>query len=366
MRSVNSLIALFSWMVACAPAWADPEPLAASLPAIREIHVRVLGLNGKGAAHRHVQLWGVSRSGLRDDDEKFEPNWDFDTDQAGRCVVRLADGKWAGAGSLPGWGTYAIRAVPESMDAGAFSPYLIHEEDAWTQKSEMRDRRNLEWGRPVVISRREMELTLRIEPGFTIRGRVLRYPDRQPLPDFELGGMYDLYAESHTGFGAQVEGPGTKTDAHGRYTLRHVYPSKLFVGISRTWVQSKRDHGPWEMDALDRIEPARGQRTVTLQIMAAKGKPFHVFGHVKDAGRAPVAGANVTVAFGRHRETYQWHEEHVENVTTDATGDYEIWLEYPFIMGVSVNAEGYAKAIHPRSDDDLARLSPGRFDFTLK
>ena len=348
-----------------ANARAEDAPSADSPVPKREIHVRVLGLNGKPTAHRHVQLWGVSRSGLRDDGEKIEPNWDFYTDEAGRCVVRLADGKWDDAGSLPGWGTYAMRAVPGPDDAGAFSPYLIHEEDAWTRKEELRDRRNLEWGRPLIVAR-TMELTLHIEPGFTIRGRVLRYPSRRPWPETEVSSAYNLYAESHTGYGAEIRGPSAKTDVLGRFTLRHVYPSKLFLEASGAWVQTKRDHGPWVMDALDRIEPARHQSAVFLQIATTTEKPFRVFGHVQDAAHRPLAGAQVTVGSASHRHPYRWHEAQYEHVATDADGNYEVRLEHPWVMELWIGAGEHHAADYPGSDEGTARFQPGRYDFTLK
>lgn len=302
---------------------------------VREIRLHVLELNGKPAVGRQVQLWGVSR-GFRGDDEA-KPNWDFVTNRAGSCVVKLGDHK-GDVDAIPGWGTYALRVVPGPKDAGAFSPYLIHEDGAWGRKDQMQNRKDLEWGRPLVIARRKTELTLQIEPGFTIRGRVLGYPGREPRPGVEVGGMYDLYADSHTGWGARVDGPSTKTDANGRYILRHVYPSKLLMGATPTWVQTRRDRSPWVTDRLDQIEPARGQTVVSLDIAVAEGKPFRVFGHVQDAAGQPIENAQISVEFARHRVPSWWHEEHTDRTPTNAKGEYELWLETPWITSISVNA----------------------------
>jgi hypothetical protein len=295
-----------------------------------------------------------------------EPNWDFVTDESGRCVVKLRDAKWDGLNSIPGWGTYAIRVDGGPDDAGAFSPFLIHEEDEWSRKDEMQRRKQLEWGRPIIVARRKMDLTLRLEPGFTIRGRVLRYPGGEPWPEVEVSGAYDLYAESHTGHGGEVPGPTATTDAEGRFTLRQIYPSKYFLQLSKTWLQTKRDRGPWVTDCLDQIEPARGQSIVSLQIVATAGKPFRVFGHVQDAAHHPLAGAQVGVGHAAHRRPYEWHEEQDEHVATDAAGNYEAWIAHPWVMDITVNAGQHPETEFPGSNEGIARFRPGRYDFTLK
>jgi hypothetical protein len=127
-----------------------------------------------------------------------------------------------------------------------------------------------------------------------------------------------------------------------------------------------RSHGPWITDCLDQIEPPHGRSTVTLQIVAATGTPFRVFGRVQDATHRPVSGAQVTVGSAAHRQPYRWLEEHFDKVTTDACGDYELWLDHPWVMESWVEAEGHEKVERPGSDEDAARFRPGRYDFTLK
>lgn len=120
------------------------------------------------------------------------------------------------------------------------------------------------------------------------------------------------------------------------------------------------------MDALDRIEPARGQSTVELEIAATAGQPFRVFGHVQDAAGRPLASAQVTVGSASHRRPYEWHEEHSEHVTTDAQGDYEVWLERPWVMDISISNADHPDTDYPGSHEGVARFQPGRYDFTLK
>lgn len=339
--------------------------LAGAAPVDHEIHVRVLEQDGQPARGRKVALFDLSQWAARGDEgeKESDPHWNFVTDAHGHLVVKLHDDD--GDEGIPGWGVYALYVRARPRDAGAFSPYLVHLKTTELRDEELSARSHLEWGRPLGVTTKRMELALRIQRGFTVTGRVMKYPrGRTPWPGVEVYGAYDLNAATRTGYGGNLAGPETKTDAQGRFTLRHVYPSLCHLGLSEAWIETKRS-GRWREneDLSEQVKPPRQGAKFSLEMMAARAGSFRYFGHVENEAHEPLAG--ITVTFGLSSQPHATRYSHRgTDTTTDGNGNYEMRTDTPWVPWITVEAKGF-QTIH-RSNDDDAPLRPGRYDLTLR
>ncbi len=339
--------------------------LAAAEPVDHEILVRVWDQDGQPARGRKVALFDLSPWAARGDEgeKESDPNWNFVTDAHGRLVVKLNDGN--GDERAPGWGVYALYVRARPRDAGAFSLYLVHLKTTELRDEELSARSHMEWGRPLGVTTKRMELTLRIQRGFTVTGRVMKYPrGRTPWPGVEVYGAYNLNAATRTGYGGNLAGPETKTDAQGRFTLRHVYPSLCSLGLSEAWIETKRS-GRWREneDLSEQVKPPRRGANLSLEMMAARARSFRYFGHVENEAHQPLAG--ITVEFGLSDSPQPPRYSHrAASSTTDANGDYEVRTDTPWVPWMMVEAKEF-QSIHRLNGDD-ALFRPGRYDLTLR
>lgn len=147
--------------------------LAQKKPAtiLRDVRVVVLGLDGKPAPNRTARLIGLSRGSTR----PFEASaaaaarvsgWDFQTDKDGQFIVVFGEFKsWEDKAGRPGWGNYALIVDPSPFDAGAVSPYIVHQTDpVWGRDAN-------EWGKPLRLPPNGLDVTLQIKKGVTLKGR---------------------------------------------------------------------------------------------------------------------------------------------------------------------------------------------------
>ena len=149
------------------------------------------------------------------------PNWDFETDEQGKCVVLLGSfNGYENKEGMPGWGMYALVVDRGAGDAGAVSQRFIFEknEEASQQKAQRWRTSGMNRSR----SKTEpFELRLTIVRGLTLEGRILDYwhPDK-PLAGIKVMSNNDLHCESHTGRGGEILEETVVTDKDGRFRLQ--------------------------------------------------------------------------------------------------------------------------------------------------
>jgi hypothetical protein len=341
----------------------------AAKPAFRIIHGVVLGLDGKPAAHRKVQLVGLSRGSTRpysDLPEGRVPGWDFTTDRQGRFTVPIGDfATWDDPKNRPGWGTYALVVESSPDDAGAVSSRFFHD----ARQAHSLHVTNDGWGDILDLPAEGLNLTLQVKPGVTLEGTLedAAHPGR-PLAGVNVTTHNDLGSESHTGHGGEILWQSAKTDGQGRYTIRHIYPAAFTVGLETmgpeaTWLKTKVD-GAWVDDVRD-VVTAPADVTM-LDIMASKKPLYRYFGRVVDDQGQPVAGAQVAFGLSLHPEVRTFEDDHTYSfATTRADGRYQIELETPWVRGLDAEAKGYERQ-DLWTPSDTPTDAPGEYNFTLK
>ena len=367
------------FLIAAIPLAAGAEPSASvpANPAFRTIGVQVFDLDGAPAAGRHAHLIGLSRGSFRPaDGGPALADWDFTTDAQGRFSVRLGEFNTSDdKAERPGWGTYAVIVDGAGKDAGAVSSQFIA-----AAKPEKPDEppSDWEWGPTLSVPPQGLRLVLHAKKGLVLEGHVhdLAHPGR-PLAGIAIYANNDLYAQSHTGSGGEIFTQSAVTDAHGAFTIRHIYPVKFYVGVGAPhgfrngepqhkgyWIKTK-SHGRWKEEVRDEIRPGK-KKTVRLDILATAEPSFVYHGRVVDEQKRPLAGAEVGFAISYHpKQTVTFEDDHsYPSTKTDAKGDYSLTLGTPWLRGITVDAKGYARASN-WTQSDAPTVGPGRYDFTL-
>jgi len=366
-------ILLFSFGIAGALAQQTPEQKrGASFRVIRGV---VIGLDGKPAAGRDVHLVGLSRGsmGPQDDDPNADARWTFKTDASGRFTARIMDlDAWSDKQQRPGWGEYALVVEHSDRDAGAVSRKFTNNK---TPPPEDVDIYKDEWGESVPLPPAGLDVTLKIERGLTLKGRVVDYSNTgRGLPGVSVSSCNDLHADTHTGYGGEILDRSTTTDADGSFTLTHIYPAIFNVSLGEparspstenlTWLKTKRD-GRWLDDAVDSLEPAPGQKEMELVIAASDKLLFRYHGEVTGPDGRPVSGAQVWIGVSFHRDGGSFEDNHASlHATTNADGAYDILIPTPWVRGIGARKEGFRNAEQWGPDDDPG-IPPGEYDFKL-
>lgn len=150
--------------------------------------------------------------------------WNSQTDKKGRFIFHFFNRPHDF--SSPSVGTYAIIAEGSLQDAGAVSTRFI-----WNPGQPFVDntRPATEWLPPLPFQDSVLHLILRLQEGFTLEGRIWDYahPDK-PFPGLEFHVYDDLYAETHTGAGAEIFLRTANVDRNGRFKLEHCFPVKTY------------------------------------------------------------------------------------------------------------------------------------------
>ncbi len=300
------------------------------------------------------------------------PHWDFITDSRGRFDVPLGDFKtWEDKENRPGWGIYAFYVDPFPQDAGAVSPRLLHFAGPDVGASQLKS--DDEWGPFQDLPLQGLSITLQIQAGVTLEGRIWDYthPD-QPLSGIKVSTDNDLHADSHTGWGGAIFQQQAVTDAQGRFVIKHIFPVRFDVSLDGLysedggayWLKTKIN-GQWDEAVGDEIAPKSDEKVVHLELMATKDAVFRYFGKVVDANGQPISGAKVTFGMSYHDLPRTWTDEHnYESAVTDSGGHYEIKLGTPWVRGMDAEAAGGKRL--DRWNDEGPAFSPGEYNFTME
>jgi len=337
----------------------------------RVVHGLVLGLDGKPASQRAVHLIGLSRGSMRPySDEPTILHWDFITDDQGRFSAQLGDFKtWEDKENRPGWGAYALYVDPSPQDAGAVSPRFWFD----GRPEQVGYQANDEWGKVIGLPKEGISITLQIKFGVTLEGRMWDYTHPgKPLAGVTVSIDNDLHSDSHTGFGGEIFGQHTETDAQGRFTVKHIYPVEFHVGLNGIpsgfddgafWLKTKMA-GQWTDTVGDDLAPQSGETVLHLELMGSTEPLFRYFGKVTDVKGQPVTGAKVTFGMSWNPTVKTWSDDHhYESAVTDSNGLYEIKLGTPWVRGMDSEATGFKRV--DKWDDNSPTFSPGEYNFTL-
>jgi hypothetical protein len=268
-------------------------------------------------------------------------------------------------------GTYALFVDPSPQDAGAVSQRFFHFAGSDGAASQLKS--DDEWGAFLNLPPQGLSITLQIQAGVTLEGRIWDYthPDL-PVSGVKVSISNDLHADSHTGWGGAIFQKQVVSDAQGRFVIKHIFPVKFYASLDGLysedggayWLKTKIN-GQWDETVGDEIAPKSDEKVVHLELMAAKDAVFRYFGKVADANGQPISGAKVTFGMSWHNFPRTWSDEHnYESATTDASGRYEIKLGTPWVRGMDSEAEGWKRL--DRWNDEGPAFSPGEYNFTME
>ncbi len=369
-------------LTSAAPAQQAPPSSFPSNPTFRSIHVQVLGLGGDPTPRRQAHLIGLSRGSFRpDDDNRNLTHWDFITDAKGRFSVQLGEfNTRQDPEQRPGWGTYALIVDGDGKDGGAVSNEFI-------ASIKKRDTEPLppdwEWGSMLFVPPEGMELVLKVKKGLELKGHLWDVANpRRPLAGISIHTNNDLHADSHTGHGGEIFNQSTVTDPDGAFTISHIYPVKFYIGVGQPygfrsegiskipknppgyWLKTKSD-GLWKNDVLDEVTPKEKEDIVYLEMLGTAQPSFEYSGRILDNQNQPIAGAKVSFGLSYHPQVATYEDDHsFPNASTDSQGNYSLMLGTPWVRGVAVEAEGYAR-FDRWTKGDSPSIGPGKYDFTL-
>ena len=360
--------------------WATALTAVADGVKTREVRGRVLGLDGRPAAGRHVRLVGLSRGSAREvqSQDWDGSNWDFITDAEGRFRVRFWeqhtwDSKLIDKAREPGWGMYALYADAAEGDAGAVYAYVFHPDEKrnWERPPD-------EWGVPVILPADGLDIVMQIVEGIPIEGTVYDY--EQPAKVLErvtIQIYHNLHSDSHTGHGGEIFYRRVRTDAQGHFRFEHVYPHPWYpeigdmFGLEKSglfWLRTKINHGDWQ-DEVPYVVPATTEDQKLKFDAQVTMKPlFRFFGKVTDPQGAPVAGADVVFHKSLHSAEEAFEDgRQGEGTKTLADGSYEILLGTPWVLGVNAAAKGLdAYRSYNRYRKEDRPILPGELNLQLQ
>ncbi len=307
----------------------------------RYIHGLVLDLDGKPAANRKVTLRGISHDALGISLEGAASRYyQFTTDLKGRFQVRLWTEDDPSDYARPYGSMYALVVDPSAQDAGAVSQRLT----------------NL-----ASIPQDGLNLTLQIQKGFTVDGKIVDYEDpTKPMKGISVRCNNDLHAETMTGSGGEFFSQNTVTDRLGHFKIQHVYPGEdPSLSISVNWLRTKLD-GKWVDGPVTKVVPATGTNSAVVEIQASGKNLFRYCGHVASKDNALITNAEIVLAPSSCPDPDdRGINLHDETIPVDAKGDYEYMAPTPWVGFIRAQAEGYLnlriKTTHP----------PGKYDFVL-
>jgi hypothetical protein len=344
----------------------------------RSVEAQVLDVRGKPAAHVEVFLRGLERDAMGinalDAGSESAPGWRFVTDSRGRFTARFGmfssiEHESETHEVLPGWGTFYFVATQPGT-AGAVSPRMENysgKANDW--RPDRRERDEWSWGRTIRLRNGQTRVSMQFQSGLRVAGRVI---DRRghPVGGLEVSVTHDLHVRSHTGFGGEIFAHAAFSDAAGRFSFERVYPARFDLGLlSRKpevfWVKTKVRR-QWSGERVDEIAPRAGERSIAVEIVAAREIPYRYFGRVTDGAKKPVSGAKVVIGVSLHRTPGTFGDEHTFlDGQTDEDGRYEIAATSPFARFIRAEAPGFKDA--ERDFEERGHLAPpGEYDLALK
>jgi hypothetical protein len=347
----------------------------------RLVHVQVLEADGRPALHRDVYLRGWDRGALGpsadfefpvgpDDLAKARTSgWIFTTDDHGRLTVRL--GNFAGSkdkAGRPGWGVYALLVDQRPNEAGAVSQRFcygpakgrVHETDY-----------PAEWGRILTLPPAGRALTMRVQTGFTLRGRLVDDRDhRTPLPNVTVTTWNDLGIDTHTGYGGQIFFHTATTDADGEFEIPHEYHNKLYFKLggfpygTGLWMTTRDDDRwiPQEEDIID--PPVNGDLRLEFGVLI--NQKFHYTGRVTDAAGKPVSDADVEAGISSQPKADTYADtHHFERTKTDADGKYDLAASSPWATFLTAEDKVHGHVDLAWPGYDSPPIPPGTYNLTF-
>jgi hypothetical protein len=332
----------------------------------RNIRVLVIDVDGTPAASRQMDLVGLERWSLAPYSDSPSRFWHFRTNRYGRAVVPIGEfAGWENNEERPGWGVYALVVASGKHDAGGVSSRFWFDDAPTHHGYEPNRGWAPEWGPFVHVPEEGLDLTITLQRGFTLKGRVVddQHPD-VPLAGMEIRTGNDLHAETHTGYGGAIFGSYAMTDAQGRFSLPHQFPNTLYVNVSPAiWLKTQvgRD---WAEVQDNTVAPPTSGKIVELNIGAARIPRFRYTGLIRDAAGKPVAGAQVNfqVMSSANPLNMTWEESHsAQQAVTRSDGTYEFLSPTPWVAGIYVDLNGKRGTNFEKSSEDQV-LAPGEYD----
>jgi len=306
----------------------------------RYIHGLVLDLDGKPAANRKVSLRGISRNAVGISLEGAASRYyQFTTDLKGRFQVRLWTEEDPKGEDRPTGSMYVVVVDPSAQDAGAVSPRFYN---------------------PASIPSGGLNLTLQIQKGFTVNGRIVDYEDpTKPMKGIKVGCGNDLHVDTHTGYGGALFLQSSVTDQLGRFEIQHIYPEEdPNLSISANWLRTKID-GKWVDEPVTKVVLPTEPNSSVFEIQASDKNLFRYYGHVASKDNTLIPKAEIVLAPTSSQDSDYWgNYHHFVSIPVDAKGDYEYMAPTPWVRFIRAQAEGFDAGVQ----DDPA---PGKYDFVL-
>jgi hypothetical protein len=328
----------------------------------REVRLHLLDVDGKPAAHRVVHLRGWSEFAVGTwgpMDESAPPGWRFITDAHGDLTAKVGYFKPVNRFDA-GYGVYALVIDPGPNDAGGVSQRFS---TGFTTPFRDLAEWAPEWGEWINVLPAGLDLTLSLQPGITVQGRVVEdgHPDR-PLAGVQVTTWNNLNIGTRTGEGGKIFGGRAMTDRDGHFVIRHQYPKQLFVTVNPgLWLKTKMGDGWKEPDDLI-LPPSRGT-TVNLDMAVQLHPAFHYVGTVTDLQNRPIANMEVLAVVPSRPLHWDWDDGHrSETCTTGADGTYDLAATSPWVMAIMAE-RGPQQA---RQDGWEHALPPGRYNLHFK
>ena len=341
----------------------------------RPVHLTVLQIDGKPAAHRDVYLrgwsghwgfrnWGPINEGLPTNEESRErygraDGWRYSTDDAGKVTVPIGDFAAGTEFAGPGWGIYAflIDAGPEDA-GGVSSRFSLGADDSSRPNSP-------EWGKSIPMPRDGLDLTLQIQSGITVKCRVVDDRDlKTPLAGVEVSAGTDLEIGTRSEVGNHIFYGTAKTDRDGRFVIHHRFPNILWVDLAPALWTKTKINGVWtEVD--NRIMPPSSPTgTIDLEMAGRPDPAFHYSGRLTDFRGHPMGGVQVELTAAT--EPQHFHEHHFMQVDakTQADGTYTAVAPSPWVtgLGASIYKNGSWAIIAQKTIWMAQPLPPGHYD----
>ena len=338
MKTIYSLVIGLFCLNACLHAQSSSGQIKDSEP--RYIHGLVLDLDGKPAANRKVSLRGISRNAVGGSlDEDGSRYYQFTTDLNGHFQVRLWSKEDPKDYERPTGTIYVVVVDPSAQDAGAVSPQLTN---------------------PAGIPEDGLDLTLKIQKGFTVDGKIVDYEDpSKPMKGINVGCNNDLNVDTHTGYGGELFSQSTVTDQLCRFEIQHIYPEEdPNLSISANWLRTMID-GKWVDLKQTKVVPASGTNSAVVEIQASDKNLFRYHGHVASKDHALIPNAEIVLGPTSGQNSDWWaNNHHFETIPVDAKGDYEYMSPTPWVRFIRAQGEGV-------ESPDQENPPPGKYDFVL-
>ena len=108
---------------------------------------------------------------------------------------------------------------------------------------------------------------------------------------------------THTGYGGEIFGANTTTDAQGKYKFEHVNSGvSIQLGGPTVWLKTRVDSGEWVEDCLDDFALPTTSTQLSVDVMMDEKFERKISGKVTDEAGHPVADAEITIGQSYHKK----------------------------------------------------------------